>query len=141
MSFDIDALLPAESTDKDTIVTALTHHEIVVALSSALASRKVAVFHMLYPRTDARTHRSLDSLVDVLHNHGLHQTASLIAKEAHYLMFRDPAKAWRAFQEIRNDSLAIGVHLFYRGLEGDDAERALDTDAHAVKARARYAVA
>lgn len=112
------------------VVTPLNHHDIVVALSEALAPKRVAVLHMLYPRTDARTHHSLDALVDVLHGHGLHQVASLVAKEAHYLLFRDPAKAWRAFQEIRNDSLAIGAHLYYRGLVGDEAERALDADAH-----------
>jgi len=86
--------------------------------------------HMLYPRTDARTHRSLDALVNVLHGHGLHEVADLIAHEAHYLLFKDPVKAWKAFHEIRNDSLAIGVHLYYHGLVGEAAERALDKDAH-----------
>jgi hypothetical protein len=85
---------------------------------------------MLYPRTDARTHRSLDTLVNVLHGHGLHEVADLISDEAHYLLFKDPVKAWKAFHEIRNDSLAIGVHLYYHGLVGEAAERALDKDAH-----------
>ena len=133
MNAILEALFPSSLTD-DTVqsgeVSALNHHDIVVALSEALASKKVAVLHMLYPRTDARTHRSLDSLVDILHGHGLHEVARLIAEEAHYLLFKDPAKAWRAFQEIRNDSLAIGAHLYYRGLVGDEAEQALDMDAH-----------
>ena len=88
------------------------------------------MLRMLYPRTDARTHRSLDSLVNVLHGHGLHEVADLIAQEAHYLLFKHPVKAWKTFHEIRNDSLAIGVHLFYHGLVGEAAERALDQDAH-----------
>ena len=99
-------------------------------MSAALKTQNVAVLHMLYPRTDARTHRSLDTLVDVLHGHGLHEVADLIAQEAHYLLFKDPVKAWKAFHEIRNDSLAIGVHLYYHGLVGEAAERALDKDAH-----------
>jgi len=133
MNAILEALFPATQSDSDTHnaeVSALNHHDIVVALSEALASKKVAVLHMLYPRTDARTHRSLDSLVDILHGHGLHEVARLLAREAHYLLFKDPVKAWRAFQEIRNDSLAIGAHLYYRGLVGDEAEQALDADAH-----------
>ncbi|MGA7815267.1 MAG: hypothetical protein WCA53_20570, partial [Caballeronia sp.] len=65
-----------------------------------------------------------------LRGHGLHEVAGLIAQEAHYLLFKEPVNAWKAFQEIRNDSLAIGVHLYYRGLVGEAAERALDADAH-----------
>lgn len=45
-------------------------------------------------------------------------------------MFKDPGKAWKALHEIRNDSLAIGVHLYYKGQSGDAAEAALDSDAH-----------
>jgi hypothetical protein len=60
----------------------------------------------------------------------LHEVARLISQQAHYLVFRNPDKAWKAFHEIRNDSLAIGVHLYYCGLVGEPAERALDKDAH-----------
>ncbi|WP_193752468.1 hypothetical protein [Cupriavidus sp. IDO] len=35
-----------------------------------------------------------------------------------------------ALHEIRNDSLAIGVHLYYKGQSGAAAEAALDLDAH-----------
>jgi hypothetical protein len=108
----------------------VTHQEIVVAMSALLADQQVAVLHMLYPRTDARTHRSLDALVDVLHGHGLHEVATLVAQEAHYLVFKDPAQAWKALQEIRHDSLAIGVHLYFKGLSGDAAEQALDALTH-----------
>ncbi|WJF92136.1 hypothetical protein QS306_15380 [Paraburkholderia bonniea] len=130
MTFTLETLFPCDAQAEDTVVTALNHQDIVTALSATLAAQNVAVLHMLYPRTDARTHRSLDALVNVLHGHGLHQVASLIAQEAHYLLFREPAKAWKAFQEIRNDSLAIGVHLYYNGLVGEAAEQALDADAH-----------
>ncbi|MGH8778346.1 hypothetical protein [Paraburkholderia sp.] len=135
MNLTVETLFPANEQDDENVVTALSHQDIVVALSAALAPQKVAVLHMLYPRTDARTHASLDSLVAVLHGHGLHHVARLVSQEAHYLLFKDPAKAWRAFQEIRNDSLAIGVHLYYNGLVGEAAELALDIDAHP-KARA-----
>jgi len=37
--------------------------------------------------------------------------------------------AWKALHEIRNDSLAIGVHLYYRGQSGDAAEAKLHLDA------------
>jgi hypothetical protein len=130
MNLAVEALFPDTEQAEDSIVTALTHQDIVVVLSSMLASQKVALLHMLYPRTDARTHRSLDTLVDVLHGHGLHEVARLIAQEAHYLLFKDPTKAWQAFQEIRNDSLAIGVRLYYNGLVGEAAEHALDGDVH-----------
>ncbi|MBC8721381.1 hypothetical protein F6X37_07195 [Paraburkholderia sp. 31.1] len=130
MNVSLETLFPDHVHTEDHTVTALNHQDIVVALSAALKTQDVAVLHMLYPRTDARTHRSLDTLVDVLHGHGLHEVADLIAQEAHYLLFKDPVKAWRVFHEIRNDSLAIGVHLYYHGLVGEAAERALDKDAH-----------
>ena len=131
MNMNIDTLFPATEDTEDIVVTALNHQDIVLAMSAALATEKVAVLHMLYPRTDARTHRSLDELVDRLRGHGLHHVARLIAQEAHYLVFKEPRKAWKAFNEIRHDSLAIGVHLYYCGLVGEPAERALDIDAHA----------
>lgn len=130
MNASLETLFPDHNHAEDSIVTALNHQDIVVALSAALKTQNVAVLHMLYPRTDARTHRSLDALVDKLHGHGLHQVASLVANEAHYLLFKDPQKAWKALHEIRNDSLAIGVHLYYHGLVGEAAELALDADAH-----------
>ncbi|QOT80603.1 hypothetical protein [Cupriavidus basilensis] len=130
MSSTIEALFPNQQGAADSVVSALNHQEILVALSALVADRRVAVLHMLYPRTDARTHRSLDALVSTLHGHGLHEVATLVSQEAHYLVFKDPAKAWKAFQEIRHDSLAIGVHLYYKGLSGDDAEKSLDADAH-----------
>ncbi|MNK92430.1 hypothetical protein D3C87_1125550 [compost metagenome] len=58
--------------------------------------------------------------------------AELVDQEAHYLVFKDPTEAWRAMHEIRHDSLAIGVHLYYKGKTGDAAEAALDLDAHRV---------
>jgi hypothetical protein len=130
MNLAVETLFPDTEQAEDSTVTALTHQDIVVVLSAMLASQKIAVLHMLYPRTDARTHRSLDALVDVLHGHGLHEVARLIAQESHYLLFKEPMKAWRAFQEIRNDSLAIGVRLYYNGLVGEAAEHALDGDVH-----------
>ncbi|HEY3597924.1 MAG TPA: hypothetical protein VGL08_10500 [Paraburkholderia sp.] len=130
MTLNIDALFPDTDEKEETVVTALNHQDIVLAMSAALATEKIAVLHMLYPRTDARTHDSLDALVAVLHGHGLHQVARLISQQAHYLVFRNPAKAWKAFHEIRNDSLAIGVHLYYCGRIGEEAEHALDKDAH-----------
>lgn len=119
---------------KDDAVTAIHHQDIVAAFTAQHAAQPaaapVAVLHMLYPRTDARTHRSLDHLVGALRNHGLHEVATLVEREAHYLVFKDAVQAWRALHEIRHDSLAIGVHLYYRGLSGDAAEKALDTEAH-----------
>ena len=130
MNASLETLFPDHVHTDDSIVTALNHQDIVVALSGAVKNQNVAVLHMLYPRTDARTHSSRDALVNVLRGHGLHEVASLIEQETHYLLFKDPAKAWQAFQEIRNDSLAIGVHLYYHGLVGEAAERELDKDAH-----------
>jgi hypothetical protein len=124
-----DTLLPTHAATTEGIVT-MRHQDIVEAYTETLASQRVAVLHMLYPRTDARTHRSLDALVNALHGHGLHQVAEMVEKEAHYIVFKEPGKAWRALHEIRNNSLAIGVHLYYQGQSGPAAEAALDTDAH-----------
>ncbi|HTI16433.1 MAG TPA: hypothetical protein VL598_02080 [Trinickia sp.] len=130
MKFDIETLfVDANNGDDARAVTAITHQDIVTGLSAALAQQEVAVLHMLYPRTDARTHRSLDALVAALNGHGMHQVARLIAEETHYLLFRDPAKAWRVLQAIRHDSLAIGAHVYYKGSSGDAAEAALNADA------------
>ncbi|MGP8432780.1 hypothetical protein ACT2FY_38085 [Paraburkholderia fungorum] len=130
MTFDIEMLFPETRLDGEKSVAGLTHQDIVTVLTSAPGRRSIVLLHMLYPRTDARTHHSLDSLVHSLHGHGLHQLASLVANETHYLLFTDPAQAWTAFHEIRRDSLAIGVHLYFRGLTGDAAEHALDAYAH-----------
>jgi hypothetical protein len=130
MNISIDTLFAEDELTEGAVVTALNHQDIVVALSAALATERVAVLHMLYPRTDARTHHSLDHLVDKLRGQGLHQVARLLSQEAHYLVFKDPVKAWKAFHEIRNDSLAIGVHLYYAGLVGEAAEIKLDAHAH-----------
>ncbi|MGO4303353.1 hypothetical protein [Cupriavidus sp. RAF12] len=132
MNTSLETILPHHRTSADDTVTAINHQDIVVAFSALLSSQRVAVLHMLYPRTDARTHRSLDHLVSALHGHGLHQVATLVGQEAHYLVFQDPTEAWRALHEIRHDSLAIGVHLYYKGLSGDAAEASLDADAHRV---------
>ncbi|MGU7770266.1 hypothetical protein ACV229_08790 [Burkholderia sp. MR1-5-21] len=128
--FDIESLFVDALSGTERVATSITHNDIVTALSAKLVPPAVAVLHMLYPRTDARTHMSLDALVAALNRHGMHQVARLVAEETHYLLFRDPEKAWRALHEIRNDSLAIGVHLYYKGLAGDAAEQALDADAH-----------
>ena len=124
-------LFPQHANGSAQGVTAVTHQDIVVGLSSLLKDQKVAVLHMLYPRTDARTHASLEALVDKMHGHGMHEAARLIAQEAHYLIFEDPVAARRAVHEIRNDSLAIGVHLYYAGLVGEPAEAALGLDVQA----------
>jgi len=129
-TFDMGVL--SHRTKADDKVAAIHHRDIVAAFTARSSSQRVAVLHMLYPRTDARTHRSLDHLVGVLHNHGLHEVAMLVEREAHYLVFNDIADAWRALHTIRHDSLAIGVHLYYDGLTGDAAEKALDADVHSV---------
>lgn len=130
----LDTGLQSFRAPVDETVTAIHHQDIVAAFTAQPVAqqeaRPVAVLHMLYPRTDARTHRSLDHLVGALQNHGLHDVATLVAREAHYLVFKDVVQAWRTLHEIRHDSLAIGVHLYYRGQSGDAAEKALDADAH-----------
>ncbi|WP_454739506.1 hypothetical protein [Cupriavidus necator] len=125
-----ETLPPSQPVPTEDAVTAIRHQDIVEAYTAAIASQRVAVLHMLYPRTDARTHRSLDTLVNLLHVHGLHPVADMVEKEARYIVFKDPATAWKALHEIRNDSLAIGVHLYYKGQSGAAAEAALDLDAH-----------
>jgi hypothetical protein len=129
MKFDIESLFVEDIGGNDAVVAALTHQDIVTGLSAALAPKDVVVLHMLYPRTDARTHQSRDALVAALNRHSMHQVARLIAEETHYLLFRNPEKAWRVLNEIRNDSLAIGVHVYYKGLAEGAAEKALEVDA------------
>lgn len=131
MAVTLTTLFPQHTNAGAAGVTAVTHQDIVVALLSLLKSQRIAVLHMLYPRTDSRTHASLDALVAKMHGHGMHEVARLVSEEAHYLIFEDPVAARRTLQEIRNDSLAIGVHLFYAGLVGEQAESALSADAQA----------
>ncbi len=121
---------PTQQATTESVVTAIHHQDIVESYTATKAPERVTVFHMLYPRTDARTHRSLDALVNTLHLRGLHDVAEMVQQEAHYLVFKDPINAWKALHEIRNDSLAIGVHLYYKGHSGEAAEAALDVDAH-----------
>ncbi|KAA0997766.1 hypothetical protein FVF58_47615 [Paraburkholderia panacisoli] len=135
MTFDIEMLFVDSVDGAERVATSITHKDIVTGLSAALAPQTVAVLHMLYPRTDARTHASLDSLVEALNRHSMHQVARLVAEKAHYVLFRNPIKAWRVLHEIRNDSLAIGVHVYYKGLAGGAAEQMLDADARDMRRR------
>jgi len=123
-------LVPPNEPVTEDAVTSIRHHHIVEAYTGTAPAQGAAVLHMLYPRTDARTHCSPDRLVSALHLRGLHQVADMVKNEEHYLMFRDPAMVWKALHEIRNDSLAIGVHLFYRGQSGEAAKTTLDLDAY-----------
>jgi len=135
MPIDVEMLFVDSVDGAERVATSITHKDIVTGLSAALAPQAVAVLHMLYPRTDARTHASLDALVEALNRHSMHQVSRLIAEKAHYLLFRNPVKASRVLHEIRNDSLAIGVHVYYKGLAGGAAERMLDTDARELRRR------
>ena len=54
MNISVDTLFAEDEQAAGAVVTALNHQDIVVALSAALANERVAVLHMLYPRTDAR---------------------------------------------------------------------------------------
>lgn len=130
MHHTVESLFPHRDTAADGAVHALTHQDMVVALSALLKEQGIAVLHMLYPKTDARTHHSLESLVNKLSGRGLHDVAALVAQESHYLVFREPTQAWHALQEIRLDSLAIGAHLYFQGLVGQEAEAELERAAH-----------
>ncbi|WP_321969153.1 hypothetical protein [Paraburkholderia tropica] len=125
MEKEKDVILGNLAFQDDISVLAVNHNEIVSTLSRMLQEQGIVLLHMLYPRTDARTHQSLDALSQVLRGQGEHEVASLIEGESHYLLFHDPLKAWRVFRDIRLASLAIGVHIHYCGLGGDEAEQAL----------------
>jgi hypothetical protein len=135
MTIDIETLFVDSIDGAERVATTITHKDIVTGLSATLAPQAVAVLHMLYPRTDARTHVSLDALVEALNRHAMHQAARLIAEKSHYLLFRNPVKTLRVLHAIRNDSLAIGVHVYYKGLEGGAAEQMLDADAQEMRRR------
>lgn len=130
MIIEVETLFPRIQPGGETSVVGLTHQDIVTALTSVSGHPGIVLLHILYPRTDARTHSSLDSLVHVLNGHGMHELARLLASETHYLLFNDPTQAWLAFHEIRRDSLAIGVHLYFNGLTADAAEHALKAYVH-----------
>lgn len=130
MDMKITALLADITFDDSASVAALHHQDIASAFSLVLADHELALLHVLYPRTDAKTHENQQTLVHALHGHGLHAVAQLIENGTHYLLFHDPHKAWKTYQEIRGASLAIGVHLYFLGLHGTAAEDALETRAH-----------
>jgi hypothetical protein len=123
-------------------VRGFTHQDIVRAFSASPDSTGTVILHILYPRIDDRTHRSLDALVDMLHAQGLHQSAQLIASKTHYLTFTDLDSARRAYHAILNDSLAIGVHLYFQGQSGSAAEMLLDEQTgHSPRSRSSFRVA
>ncbi|WP_256977677.1 hypothetical protein [Bordetella genomosp. 10] len=130
MNTKIASLLSNIEFDDDASVAALHHQDIAAAFSLALPDREWVLLHILYPRTDAKTHASQQALVHALHGHGLHVVARLIEDGTHYLLFHDHRKAWKVYQEIRGASLAIGVHLYFLGLHGAAAEDALEARAH-----------
>lgn len=129
MSLTLEQLFPQHRPEGEAVATALDSHAVVQALSLAVADHPLALLRMIYPATDANTHRSRDELTEVLHRHGLHQVASLIEEESPYLMFTSAEHAHVTLVEIRRYSAAIAVHLYYRGLAGVDAETRLRADA------------
>jgi hypothetical protein len=135
MTIDIETLFVDSNDGAERVAITITHKDVVTGWSAALAPQAVAVLHMLYPRTDARTHASRDALVDALNRHCMHQAARLIAEQSHYLLFRNPVKALRVLHAIRNDSLAIGAHVYYKGLEGVAAEQMLEDDGQQMRRR------
>ncbi|MFJ2993047.1 hypothetical protein [Pandoraea sp. NPDC087047] len=129
MSLTLEQLFPQHRPEGEAVATALDSHAVVQALSLAVADHPLALLRMMYPATDANTHRSRDELTAVLHRHGLHQVAGLIEEESPYLMFTSAEHAYLTLVEIRRYSAAIGVHLYYRGLAGSEAETRLHADA------------
>ncbi|MGC7405158.1 hypothetical protein ACPWR0_16500 [Pandoraea pneumonica] len=129
MTLTLEQLFPQHRPEGEAVATALDSHAVVQALSLACAEHPLVLLRMMYPATDAVTHRSRDELADVLHRHGLHQVAGLIEEESPYLMFTSATHAFLTLVEIRRYSAAIAVHLYYRGLAGSDAEERLRTDA------------
>lgn len=131
MTPTLEQLFPQHRPEGDAVATALDSHAVVQALSLAVAHHPVALLRMMYPATDATTHRSRDELTEVLHRHGLYQVAGLIEEEAPYLLFSSAEHAHLTLVEIRRYSAAIAVHLYYRGLAGAAAEARLRADATA----------
>jgi hypothetical protein len=131
MTLTLEQLFPQHRPEGEAVATALDSHAVVQALSLACAAHPLILLRMMYPATDANTHRSRDELAEVLHRHGLHQVAGLIEEESPYLMFTSPEHAHLTLVEIRRYSAAIAVHLYYRGLAGSEAEARLRSDATA----------
>ncbi|WP_287497037.1 hypothetical protein [Pandoraea sp. CB10b_02] len=129
MTLTLEQLFPQHRPEGDAVATALDSHAVAQALSMACAEHPLALLRMMYPATDANTHRSRDELTEVLHRHGLHQVAGLIEQESPYLMFTSAEHAHLTLVEIRRYSAAIAVHLYYRGLAGAEAEARLRADA------------
>jgi hypothetical protein len=116
---------PERSPADSVSVAGLTHADIVAEHSKTLAVQGRALIHVLYPKVDGRNHKSQQTLVDLLHAHGHHGTASLVAGDAHYLVFDKLNDALTIYREIQQNSLAIGETLYYDGLAGVAAELAL----------------
>lgn len=131
MTLTLEQLFPQHRPEGDSVATALDSHAVVQALSLACAEHPLVLLRMIYPATDANTHRSRDELAEVLHRHGLHQVAGLIEAESPYLMFTSAQHAHLTLAEIFRYSAAITVNLYYRGLTGLDAEARLRADAAA----------
>lgn len=113
---------PAESME------GLGVEEIFQAFSRLMTSQKVAVLHMEYPEIGDLDHRDLNALMFDLNQHGMPETAILVAQNAPFIITENLGEAERTLLEIQRHLQAVEVILYYRGHSGPAAESALRED-------------
>jgi phosphoribulokinase len=127
----LQSLLPTFAAKSD--VAGLNGGEMALLLTKSLEKQGIAILVLTYPEVDARNHRSLDSLSHKLQAHGFGEIASLVHAETPFVMFDDLASCMKVYHEIQLDSVAISAQLFYAGLHGHSAEKAIDALLHPVE--------
>jgi hypothetical protein len=118
-------LFPSAARDS---VTDLNQSEILEAFFRLMASQKIAVLHLDYPRDTDGTHKTMDALAAALAAEGLTETADLIAGHAPYIITENLVDANHLLLEIKKDSAPVHVALHYQGHAGTDAEALLHHD-------------
>ncbi|WP_028452981.1 hypothetical protein [Chitinilyticum aquatile] len=86
-----------------------------------MASRELpqAFLFLVYDQSDERTTKARSMLIDYLSDAGMVTESQAIEMHKSILMYEKPADAVRAWQQISDHSSALGVHVFWRGMQDE----------------------
>lgn len=111
-------------------IAGLNTEQVLSLFSKLIEPQKIAILQLHYPTVDARNHKSLHAVVAALNSHGMSEAADLADQEVPYIVTADLKKALQVYQEIQNDSVAVGVTLRFGGEKGSAAEALIQAEIH-----------
>jgi hypothetical protein len=100
-------------------VTGFDNHQMVVALSTKITE---AIVHLHYDQIDEKNHKSLNTLVHVLEDSGMHDIAKIVADQKPYAVLDNPQMALNLNNFINEHSAAISSSLYYKGVRNNEAD-------------------